>query len=321
MLNFGQIETEARFWDISIRERVELQARAAGGICRNADSEDAERKEGEFRACVGDVLISAGLAKKAARYMECSRFAVCLECDGDGRHRFFSPLYCDLRFCPRCGRRMFARLYAKYVPVLSYLRSHHCRGYGLREITLTSKNEGTLTSEQIKRFNLEVKNTLKRLMHHVSGWGAIWCDEVGFDNFNLHAHILFYGPYIDQKRLAEVWHEISGHQVVWIRPAHAKGPLALRHLLKYVGKPPASKPEIIGQLEVAFHGRRRVHALGVFYNFAGADPDNEESEWTSCPICGAGLHHLPGTYKIEDLALSGLKFIGERRPRRKEWVN
>ena len=65
----------------------------------------------------------------------------------------------------------------------------------------------------------DVKTTLKTSYARDKDWGAIWCDEVGFNNTNLHAHVLFYGPYIDQARLAEVWNEISGHQVVFIKKA------------------------------------------------------------------------------------------------------
>jgi hypothetical protein len=153
-------------------------------------------------------------------------------------------------------------------------------------------------------------------------WGAIWCDEVGFNNTNLHAHILFYGPYISQDRLADVWQEVSGHQVVFITKAHANGPKALIHLLKYVSKLPADDPGAIGLLEVAFHGRRRVHALGAFYNFVGEDTDNCESEWNTCPYCGAEITRLPGAVRIETLIREGRTFIGKRRlERRNKWVN
>jgi hypothetical protein len=174
----------------------------------------------------------------------------------------------------------------------------------------------------VKKFNEDVKKTLKELMRGIKGWGAIWCDEVGFNNLNLHAHTLFYGPYIDQSRLAEVWHKISGNDVVYITKAHVSGAKALIHLLKYVSKLPADDPEIIGQLETAFHKRRRVHTLGVFYDFAGDDTDNVNSEWKTCPHCGADLTRLPGTARIEKLILEGRTFVGDRKGERKRvWAN
>jgi hypothetical protein len=214
------------------------------------------------------------------------------------------------------------RLIEKYVPAVRALISQRRPGYSLREITLTTRKGDTLNSQQIKEFNEAVKNTLKRLMKGVDGWGAIWCDEVGFNNTNLHAHILLYGPYIEQERLARVWQEGSGQQVVYITRAHVNGPKALVHLLKYVSKLPANDPEIIGLLEVAFHGRRRIHALGVFYNFTGEDTDNVAAEWKTCPHCGAELTRLPGTARIETLIKEGRTFVGIRHPERKRtWVN
>ena len=51
-------------------------------------------------------------------------------------------------------------------------------------------------------------------MKKFKGWGALWCNEVGFNNTNLHAHVLFNGPYIDQSTLAEMGNQVSGNEVV-----------------------------------------------------------------------------------------------------------
>jgi hypothetical protein len=213
-------------------------------------------------------------------------------------------------------------LIEKYAPIVKAVASHRKAGFRLREITLTTRNTGTLEPAQIKRFNLAVKTTLKQLMKRFKGWGAIWCDEVGFNNTNLHAHILLYGPYISQSELADVWKEISGHHVVYITEARRSGAKALLHLLKYVSKPPSNEPEQIGLLEVGFHGTRRVHTLGLFYNFAGEDPDHEHSEWETCPHCGAELAKMPGTVRIERAIMDGRTFVGTKRtPRRSTWVN
>jgi ribosomal protein S27AE len=322
MIDVAQATTQSEEWGISLREVMELRAHVYGNLDPfgefSADDDDDE----EWRGRVAHVLIENHLVPKANRYIECSRYGIRLQCKGKEAHDLFAPLYCDLRYCPRCGPRQYARLIEKYAPVVKLLSSKKLPGYLLREITLTTRKEKSLTSAQVKKFNKDVKKTLKKLMKGIKGWGAIWCDEVGFNNLNLHAHILFYGPYLEQSRLAEVWREISGHEVVFITKAHVSGPKALIHLLKYVSKPPADNPEIIGQLEVAFHGRRRVHALGVFYNFVGDDTDNLNSEWKTCPHCGADLIRLPGTARIEKLILEGRTFVGLQHPKRKpEWVN
>ncbi len=51
-------------------------------------------------------------------------------------------------------------------------------------------------------------------MKKFKGWGALWCNEVGFNNTNLHAHVLFNGPYIDQSTLAEMENQVSRNEVV-----------------------------------------------------------------------------------------------------------
>jgi hypothetical protein len=327
MLNVRQFQQEADAWGVSLRERFELEGHIRGGLKPLDLFTEEDRREEDFRARVADVLIENDLAKRAARYVECHRFGYCLQCEGEKPHTFFSVLCCDLRFCPRCGARMFARLYEKYSPVLSYLKAHLRRSYLLRELTLTSRNTGVLTAEQIKKFNKDVKNTLKTLMRGEKGWGVIWCDEIGFNNQNLHAHVLFYGPYIEQRRLAEVWHEVSGHQVVWIKQARTHGRRALLYLLKYVSKPPADDPEFIGELEVAFYRCRRVHTLGLFYNFAvpesAPEPGHLITSPKQCPLCSAKLRRIIGNAPVYDLVLQGIRFIGEFHPakERKEWLN
>jgi hypothetical protein len=160
-------------------------------------------------------------------------------------------------------------------------------------------------------------------MDGANGWGAIAVLEVGFNNWNLHAHILAWCPYIERARLADVWKSVSGHQVVWINQADVPGRRALLYLLKYVSKPPSDKPEMIGQLEVAFHGTRRVHCYGLFYNFSGEQTDGENSKWMECPKCGAEMKRLKGSQFVYELRGEGLQFIGNF-PRKREntkWVN
>jgi hypothetical protein len=323
MTNLERFQSEADRWSISLAERFGLESVTQPSLKDLEDFTAEDHKEFEFRERVGEILAEASLPGKAKRYIDCGRMGFVLECEGEESHRFFSPLYCDLRFCRRCAPRRFSRLFAKHATTLEYIRSHPVRGFLLREITLTTVNTGALTSKQIKQFNKQVGATLHRLMKGRRGWGAIWVDEVGFNNTNLHAHVLIYCPYIEQKQLALVWQEISGNTVVWINQAHVFGPKALLHLLKYVSKPPASDPEIIGMLEVAFNTAKRVHAIGLFYNFAKGDEDNLESEWKKCPECGADLVVRGREQPISDLVMRGLKFIGEFRPKRKrnKWIN
>jgi hypothetical protein len=160
-------------------------------------------------------------------------------------------------------------------------------------------------------------------MKGVKGWGAIWVNEVGFNNTNLHTHVLMYCPYIEKENLKAIWQKVSGHVVAGIRQSQLIGPKALLYMLKYVSKPPSDDPEMVGRLEVAFHGTRRVHALGLFYDFAGGDEDNLQSEWKNCPLCGAALIREKGVCTVQELRARALRSISDVRTerRRNKWVN
>jgi len=322
MIDVVKAESQAVLWGIDLRTWMELQLQVFGNVDAFGHSEIDDDFDEGWRGQVAQTLVDHKLFSKANRYMECSRYAHLYECKGEKTHSLFAPIYCDLRFCPRCAPRQFARLIAKYEPVVRAATAHPKKGYRLREITLTTRNTGVITPAQVKKFNQDVKKALKTIMRGVKGWGAIWCDEVGFENTNLHAHVLLFGPYVEQDRLAQVWNQISGHIHVYITQARRSGGKALIHLLKYVSKPPAKDPNHIGLLEVAFHGTRRVHALNMFYNFVGEDTDNVQSEWEICPHCGAELTKLPGTVRIERAIVEGRTFAGTKHTdRRKAWVN
>ena len=326
----SKFEAESLEWGIPIQlrfalqdriqeqSRLEKQRRAGRAI---VDFEPSP--EDVFRNRVADILCANALNTKASRYLTCCEFGFVVECLGEDRHRYYTVSYCDLRFCSRCGARTFKRLYARHAPVLDYIKRNTRPNYRLRQITLTSKNTGELSSRQIKAFNLNVKEALNVLMEGVDSWGAIWVNEVGFDNTNLHAHVLLYSPYLPQQRLSEVWNEISGNSVVWISRTRVSGPTALRYMLKYVAKPPSDDPDIIGALEVAFHGTRRVHTVGFFYNFSKRAQDGEDSVWKSCPKCGASLKRILTECSVLELISRGLQFIGDCRQegKKREWVN
>ena len=314
---------EAAAWGISRSERFELEALSRFNVKSPEKFDDDDWVDLDFRTQVADILSENGLEKKAHRYLMCARKACVLRCQGSERHEFFSPSYCDLRFCKVCSKRQFARLFAKHSSVLEFIRRNPHRGFRLRQITLTSRNTGILLHRDIKTFNAAVKATLKILMQGVKGWGAIVVLEIGFNNWNLHAHILAWCPYVEQARLAEVWQSVSGHEVVWISEERVHGPKALLYMLKYVSKPPSDKPEIVGQLEVAFHTTRRVHCYGLFYNFSRDETDHEDCEWMECPKCGAELKRVKGLRFVYQLRQQGLEFIGKFRKQRKnkQWVS
>jgi hypothetical protein len=320
---FARRQFESVAWNISIHERFELEtvSRASRPTLSNFDEGSWDQLH--FRTQVATILSENGLETKADRYMSCSRQVFIYRCEGPEKHEFFAPSYCDLRFCQICGKRQFCRLRAKHSPVLEFIKRNPRPGFRLRRITLTSVNLRCLSPAQIRTFNHRVKKLLRILMKGITGWGAIAVLEVGFNNWNLHAHLLAWCPYIEQEKLAKVWHRVSGGRHVYISEESGSGEQALGYLLKYTSKPPSDIPENIGLLEVAFHRTRRVHCYGLFYNFIGGDPDGENSRWTGCPECGADLERVLGHWDSFDLPRKDLKFIGDCRKKGgpKIWVN
>jgi hypothetical protein len=104
---------------------------------------------------------------------------------------------------------------------------------------------------------------------------------------------------------------------------HEDFPVRVRLQVKYVSKPPSDDPQFIAQLEIAFHGVRRVHTMGLFYNFAYKDPDAKHSHWKECPLCGAGLETIGGVLTLREIANTRLPFIGECRQKgnASKWVS
>jgi len=54
---------------------------------------------------------------------------------------------------------------------------------------------------------------------------------------------------------------------------------------------------VLGRLEVAFHGTKRVHSVGALYSFVAAEEVFEETGCQTCPKCRANLVFLPGRQK------------------------
>jgi hypothetical protein len=320
----AHFEVEARTWGISLAERVDLQEIFRGEVLPSAPTVAETWTTFDFRNEVSENLIAKSLTSKGLRFRDCHRKAMVAECKGPLKHKFAIPYCCDLRFCPFCAPRSFMRLMKKHSPVLEHIRLCPRSDFRLREITLTSLNTGTIAKQEVDAFNGYVKKTLHTLMKGVKGWGAISVDEVGFNNTNLHAHILFYGPFIPQTRLVEVWKNISGFDIGWIELAETEGPRALLHLLKYVSKPPSNQPAILAQLEVAFHGARRVFAYKSFYNFK-AEPlkKNEEDIDRACPTCGAALVVNRELRPLSILRAEGIPLLESVRSERKKekWIN
>ena len=102
MIDVRKAETQAAEWGIPLSDWMELQLQIFGNVDAFGDSDIDDEPDEVWRGLVSQVLIEHKLFSKANRYMECSRYAYLYQCKGEKKHDLFSPIYCDLRFCPRC---------------------------------------------------------------------------------------------------------------------------------------------------------------------------------------------------------------------------
>lgn len=180
----------------------------------------------------------------------------------------------------------------------------------LARVTFTLRSDGSeVTPDRVKKFNACVGEVMRRAVGSRKGYGMLFVDEVGFEKrghlpdekrvshgLNLHCHGLYFGPFLQWRRLLDEWMEITKRKfgvesrgvyiarVKWF----AKNPgrairWALHHMLKYTSKPPAVTPARLASLIAAFDGAKRVHSLGLFY---GKKPKREKKE-CHCPKCRA----------------------------------
>lgn len=181
-------------------------------------------------------------------------------------------------------------------------------GWVLARITFTLWSDGSeITPDRVKKMNTAVRFTMQRSIGKAQGYGMLFIDEVGFEKrghirerkaggLNLHAHGLYFGPYLDWVKTRDLWmHETEKRFGVASRgfwPSKTRGfstdpegaiRHALNHMLKYVSKPPAVTPERLASLITAFNTAKRVHSLGLFY---GKKPKREKRD-CPCPKCRA----------------------------------
>lgn len=283
-------------------------------------------------------LFDAGLKKKAFRYADCETRAEKAECANfPEEHKFFKRYHCLNRFCAYCGKVHRARLHAHYEPLLvDFLRGHDTpSGCTLARVNFTMRCNGELpTREQVRAFNQAVRKTVRRAVHKIlniraaaddewaasalksrkATYGILFSDETGYETrghipdserlahgLNLHAHGLFYGPFLkDWKEGWEIfrdtWREETqrafGEESHGCYIKHLQGwrsnPVpaikhALNHLLKYISKCPYESVQRMAELELAFDRTRRVHAGGLWHGLK--EPDHKHGGSGYCPVC------------------------------------
>lgn len=172
-----------------------------------------------------------------------------------------------IRACMRCGKRVLKDRVSK---------AWTCRQCG-----------------KIEWFEYEHKETSTVRWRLRFGWIQIAVSEFGYNkqtgspNCNYHFHTAFFGPFVPQMRLIELFREESlkalGVESRGVKIADASDGFhsVLAHALKYTEKIPASTPAGRAQYEIVLHGVRRFAVSGLLQGV----PLPKAVEKKDCPDC------------------------------------
>jgi hypothetical protein len=285
----------------------------------------------------------SGLDRKAQRELACGILGGEIVCRTG--HRFRVSYQCGNRYCPSCAPRDGKKLFARQANRLRFAATRlmmcqdecaECskaieeqrlphwpppREIRPRIVCATidftlrhDRAKGLPTPERMRELNRMIKKFCraieKRFRISRKEYGLAYCDELGGNNSNPHAHGIYVGPWLPQskekKELSELWREITGGDsfILSIKFAQDFG-RALFHALKYPAKfAERSSPERLADLEKVFHRVRRFHTLAAFY--CPEAPPDPKPEPKKCPHCGENLSEPRGWETILELVRRGL---------------
>ena len=265
---------------------------------------------------------------KARRQAWCSLIGRRRDCfSGNPEHKFYTPCLCGNRYCPVCGPKSFRNLFTRHSrlqPLADQLLSHKVGDNRLRvmaKLDITVVNTGEMPSAaEVRRFNKDIRRFFRAIEKRFGisrrDYGFVWCCEFGSGNTNLHAHGIYVGPALPERRhereLSALWAEIrhDGSRILRIQRARSFE-AGLGHALKYPSKYFEAAPARLVDLEVAFDRVRRVHALAAFYNPKIEREPGEEGpcEVGHCPICGDLLLDAKGWHFLDELQREGRRDV------------
>jgi hypothetical protein len=286
------------------------------------------------------------LHSKAERELACGLLGGEVECKN--AHRFRVAYECGNRYCVTCGPKAATRLFAKHRDRLFFTATRllMCRGsdcWGdccdecsraieekrlphwpppkgkkprivVATIDFTLKNTGSTGPDMMRDLNQYIKKFCRAMERRFkikrSEYGIAFCDELGKNNTNAHAHGIYVGPWLPQekKQLSKLWEEITGGSfIIWIKYARDFYQ-ALFHAVKYPAKfAELSTPDRLAELERVFHRVRRFHTLAAFY--APEAPPDPAPEVRNCPICDAPLSHMGPWKTLAEMDRRGLEDV------------
>lgn len=297
--------------------QISLERRALLGVTRRVDAGEAE----ENRRLVGRELERRDYDVSAWRWCTCHSRLAKRNCTAPEHHPQLTPERCELRICPWCARRQAALYVNEFCEELEALNRAHAFDRGRRTnrpsfklLTLTLRpSRSTELRQDVRR----IFSCWRQLQDRVGFtrdkrdklFGALAAVEIG-PHRNVHLHVLYWGRFVPQQQLVDVWRELTGDSyVIDIRELRGSWRDAVREVTKYVTKvaqisnwsrsrdvDPCVPEMLLVDVFEALKGRRRIATYGIFYNVAGVP----ELGPRTCEICGNPLTYV-GSFLPETL--------------------
>jgi len=235
----------------------------------------------DFKGCCGydvvrhgliiDALFDAGRNKDAVGLRDCGS-VIKFYCANCGRTKV-GKYRCDRRGCISCSRYYMNMVRHKVQRMVDYVDYNGgVYGFSLKMLTLTMRTNPDDISGALKRCGESITKLWRTMLRKVGVFkgkrqvssGLHVQFELGPDNLNVHAHCLYYGPYIDVYKLSAEWLRLTGDSmVVDIRKCDRKG---VNEVIKYASDLTKLTPEQVAVVAEVFEGKRRMRSYGIFYD-------------------------------------------------------
>jgi hypothetical protein len=296
-------------------------------------SQIAERARPE-KLAKAKALYERGLVKKAQRELACGLLGSEIVCQNG--HRFGIGYECGHRFCLDCGPKSASQLFAKHIERLRTVANRlvpcwppHPGSkpkFVIAKIDFTLRNTGQMPDKERNRSLNESIKKFCRAIEREYGisrreYGLAYSDEIGGNNTNCHAHAVYVGPWLPNKKkqLSLLWSRITPDRSFIISIKYARSlESALAHATKYPAKfLSSSTPERLADLEQSYDRVRRFHLLGAFDKRLLLPEEQKLEEQKKgeflagrkCPHCGGQLSEPNGWHPLSDLSRRGLKDV------------
>lgn len=218
-----------------------------------------------------NALFDAGRDKDAIGLRDCGS-PIKFLCANCGKNKM-GTYRCDRRVCLSCSRFYMNQVRHKVQRMVDYVEFNGgVYGFSMKMLTLTMRTDPEDISGALKRCGESVTKLWRNMLRKVGVFkgrrqvasGLHVQFELGPDNLNVHAHCLYYGPYVDVYTLSAEWLNLTGDSmVVDIRKCDRKG---VNEVIKYASDLNKLSPVQIAKLAEVFEGKRRMRSYGIFYD-------------------------------------------------------